>query len=85
MEKIKILFLLLVVLIETSANRTESPIETQYMSRIRLRTFGIYALKTLSNLAKSYEMQKKLKDEIEKQEMMRKNEKAQHQTEIGFR
>jgi hypothetical protein len=75
MAKIKILFLLIVVLIETSANRTEPPLESQHLPRTRLRTLGIYALKALSNLAKSYEIKKKLEDEIKKQEMMSKNEK----------
>ena len=39
-----------------------------------LRTFAIYSLKTLTDLAKNYELGRKLKDEIGKQEMKRINE-----------
>ena len=40
---------------------------------IRLRTFAIHSLKTLSNLRKAYELQQqKLKEEIENLELKRK-------------
>jgi len=40
---------------------------------IRLRTFAIHSLKTLSNLRKAYELQQqKLKEEIENRELKRK-------------
>ena len=68
--KIQILFILFYLTSnsEASTERIESP-------KPRLRTFAIYSLKALSNLAKNYEQQQKLLNEIEIRETRRKNEK----------
>jgi hypothetical protein len=49
-----------------STDRNESP---------RLRTFSIHALKVLSEMAKSYELQQKLLQELDKENTRRKYEK----------
>ena len=69
--KIQILFILF-YLTSNSESSPERKIESQ---KPRLRTFAIHALKALSDLAKNYEQQQKLLNEIEIREARRKKEK----------
>ena len=47
--------------------------------RNRLRSFAIYSLKTLNDLAKNYELEHKLKEAIEEQERKRINEQDERE------
>ena len=52
---------------------------------IRLRTFAIHSLKTLSNLRKAYELQQqKLKEEIENLELKRKMKDTEISLKVYF-
>ena len=69
MEKSQLFFLLIFTIILTRVNCNQ-----QQFPAIRLRSFAIYSLKILSDLAKNYEQQEKLRNEIEEREMNMKNE-----------
>jgi len=80
MKKIQIFFIIkLTAIILIEINCETSSYKSQFLipnhtPRIRLRTFAIYSLKTLLQMAKSYEQQIKLQDEMQAREMNIKNE-----------
>ncbi len=68
--KIQILFILFYL-----TSNSDSSSERIEFQKPRLRTFAIHSLKALSELAKNYEQQQKLMNEIEIRETRRKKEK----------
>ena len=73
-----ILFILKLTAIITYSrheNRITSTSDHEHLPRIRLRTFAIYSLKILSDMAKKYEREKILQEEMKLKEMNMKNAK----------
>ena len=74
MNKIQIYFILFFLTASLHGKRIPN-LNREGLPRIRLRTFPIYSLKILSEMAKIYEERKKLEDEMKNHEMKLINEK----------